>query len=155
MSGVVVVDASLVFKWMVSEPYSESATAMLAEWVRLGTRVLAPSLMAFEVANALHKRILRTELEAEQAELLLIGLLVSGPELDRDNAVHVRAMQIARAFRRPTTYDSHYVALAEREGCELWTADERLYNAVSGSLPWVRWVGEVTSAQGGSTVAPR
>ena len=152
--SVVVVDASLVFKWIVSEPYSETATAQLAEWSTSETRILAPGLMAFEIANALHKRVLRAELDAEEAELLLTGLLVSGPELDNDSAVHVRALQIARAFRRPSAYDSHYVALAEREGCECWTADERLYNAVHGSLPWVRWVGEVTSAPGDTTSAP-
>ncbi len=110
--------------------------------------------MAFEITNALHKRVLRAELEDEEAELLLTGLLVSGPELDNDRAVHVRALEIARVFRRPSTYDSHYVALAEREGCECWTADERFYNAVSGSLPWVRCVGEVTSAPGDATSAP-
>ena len=152
--SVVVVDASLVFKWIVSEQYSETATAQLAEWSASGTRILAPSLMAFEITNALHKRVLRAELEDEEAELLLTGLLVSGPELDNDRAVHVRALEIARVFRRPSSYDSHYVALAEREGCECWTADERFYNAVSGSLPWVRCVGEVTSAPGDATSAP-
>jgi hypothetical protein len=35
-------------------------------------------------------------------------------------------------------YDSFYLGLAERLGCELWTADRRLRNAVD--LPWVRGI---------------
>ena len=33
--------------------------------------------------------------------------------------------------------DAHYLALAERENCEFWTADTRLLNAINGKLPWV------------------
>ena len=102
------------------------------------------------MANALHKRVLRAELDAEQAELLLVAILTSGLELDHGNEVHVRALQIARIFRRPSSYDAHYVALAEREGCECWTADERLWNAVSRDLPWVRWIGETSAAAEGA-----
>lgn len=37
-------------------------------------------------------------------------------------------MEIAALLGRPATHDSQYTA--EREGCELWTADERFWNAV-------------------------
>ncbi len=39
-------------------------------------------------------------------------------------------------LNRAAAYDSFYLALAESLGCELWTADQRLHNAVD--LPWVR-----------------
>jgi hypothetical protein len=35
-------------------------------------------------------------------------------------------------FSLPATYDAHYLALAERENCEFWTADTRLFNAIKG-----------------------
>jgi hypothetical protein len=38
------------------------------------------------------------------------------------------------------------LALAQLTNSPFWTADERLYNAVSGSLPWVRWVGNLSEA---------
>ena len=155
MSGLVVVDASLAFKWIVSEPYSDAATTKLQEWVGSRTRVLAPGRMAFKVANALHKRVLRAELDAEQAELLLVAILTSGPELDHGNEVHVSALQIARRFGRPTSYDAHYLALAELERCECWTADERLWTAVSRDLAWVRWIGETSDAAEGAAPLSR
>ena len=39
---------------------------------------------------------------------------------------------------RATIYDCLYVALAEREGCELISADERLVRALQGTFPFVR-----------------
>ena len=45
-------------------------------------------------------------------------------------------------MRQGAVYDSHYLALAETLGCDLWTADERFYRAVSPVAPNVRWVGE-------------
>ncbi len=33
--------------------------------------------------------------------------------------------------------DAYYLALAEHENCEFWTADTRLLNAINGKLPWV------------------
>jgi hypothetical protein len=34
------------------------------------------------------------------------------------------------------------VALAERDGVELWTGDERLYNALHAQYPSVRWIAD-------------
>ena len=41
---------------------------------------------------------------------------------------------------RPEAYDTQYLAVAEREGCEFWTTDSRLYNSVHHTLPWVQLV---------------
>ncbi len=48
---------------------------------------------------------------------------------------------MTQKFRLPATYEAHYLALAEREACDYWTADERLWNGVKGELSWVRWLG--------------
>ena len=47
-------------------------------------------------------------------------------------------MEFANQFKLLATYDAHYLALAEIEGCECWTADKRLLNAVKGKISWVR-----------------
>jgi predicted nucleic acid-binding protein len=46
------------------------------------------------------------------------------------------ALNLAIDYGR-TVYDSLFVALAIREGCQLITADERLVNAVAQKLPQV------------------
>jgi predicted nucleic acid-binding protein len=47
-----------------------------------------------------------------------------------------RALKIAKQFQQ-TVYDYLYVALAERGGYELVTADETLVSAVQAALPFV------------------
>jgi predicted nucleic acid-binding protein len=61
-----------------------------------------------------------------------------------DTALLKRAYELATQFDRPTAYDSQYLAVAERYQCDFWTADERLFNAVTASLPKVRWLGNVS-----------
>ena len=81
MSGFVVVDASLAFKWLVSEENSDNARAISRAWANEGIQAAAPYLMPVEVTNALHRRVLRGELSVEDAVRLLEHLLASGIEL--------------------------------------------------------------------------
>jgi hypothetical protein len=48
------------------------------------------------------------------------------------------AWSLAKRYNRPRVYDAQYLAIASSPGCELWTADQRLANAVAE--PWVRLV---------------
>ena len=47
-------------------------------------------------------------------------------------------------FNQPTAYDTAYLALAQLDRCDFWTADRRLYNTVKEELPWVKWIGNAT-----------
>ena len=58
--------------------------------------------------------------------------------------LHVRAWELATKLNRPTAYDAHYLALAEELGCEFWTADTRLHNAVKDTLSWVHGLGQAS-----------
>lgn len=58
-----------------------------------------------------------------------------------DDPLLERAFELAEVYARPAGYDCVYLALAERLNCELWTGDQKLVNAVSGSLTWVKWCG--------------
>ena len=142
MNGLVVVDASLAFKWLVSEEQSDKARAISRVWADEGTQAAAPYLMPVEVANALHRRVVRGELTVENAVRLLEHLLASGIELRDEPGLHARALQLASHLGQGAVYDAHYLALAETLGCDFWTADERFYRAVSSVAPKVRWIGE-------------
>ena len=140
--STVVVDASVVVKWVLEEPYSTEAIALLNQWAAQDHRILAPSLLAYEVTNALYKRVVRGELSLDEAQAALADVLSTGPELATNEAASPRALELAHQFHRPSSYDAHYLALAVWESCDFWTADERLWNAVRATLPWVHWIGE-------------
>ena len=49
--------------------------------------------------------------------------------------------EVASALRRklqPVVYDAMYLALAEKEHCELWTADAEFAKSASAKDPFVR-----------------
>jgi len=134
----VVVDASLAVKWVLPEIDSRQALSLYQSWVKQRQEILAPSLLQYEVSNAIWKACRRGDLSWEMGLRALETLLrlrftvLQPPNLLRE------AWGMARVYRLPTTYDAAYLALAKLEGCELWSGDTRLLNTVAGRLPWVR-----------------
>ena len=146
MSEFVVVDASVAFKWLVREEHTDKALTILRVTAdSQDIRPTAPYLMPFEVANALHRRVTQGELSVEAAADLIGGLLSSRLELHQPPNLHLRALELASQLSQGAVYDSHYLALAESLGCELWTADQRFYRAVSAGVDFVRWIGEFSA----------
>ena len=151
----VVVDASIAVKWVLDEPDSARARALLGAWASQGVVLLAPALLAYELANILRQQNRRNILTLDEAREGLRRVLLGGIHFDSAMplALSTRALELADRFGLSAVYDAHYLALAEREGCEYWTADERLWNSVRAQLGWVRWLGEY-SAAGSPTAVP-
>ena len=103
--------------------------------------------MPVEVANALHRRVVRGELTVEDAVRLLEYLLASGIELRDEPNLHARALQVSSRLHQGAVYDAHYLALADILGCEYWTADESFYRSAAPSAPNVHWIGEFAAPE--------
>ena len=142
----VVVDASLVAMWVLPEPLTASALALATDWARVNVQAIAPCFMLAEVTSAIYKRVRRGELDLPSADEALDIVLGFGVRLTEEPDLHRRALGLAYHNDRPSPYDAHYLALAERHHCELWTGDERLYNAVRQRIPWIRWIGSYSPA---------
>ena len=110
--------------------------------------IQAPALLTYEVANALFQRVRKGEMTADRARQAFEDVLF--PELMLNFFEYAelskRAIDLAQQHNLPATYDAHYLALAEHEKCEFWTADARLWNAVASKLPWVRRLSDYQSA---------
>ena len=137
----VVADASLAVKWGVQEEHTEEAVALRNHWRDAAELVIAPPLFRPEVANALHQYVRRGELAAADAAEILETLLPA-VETSEPARLYSRAMILAVELGLTATYDALYVALAELEVCEMWTADRRLVRSAQSQFPYVRWVGE-------------
>ena len=145
MNGAVVVDASVAVKWLVEEPYAERAVILVHTWAREGLQLTAPYVMPVEVANALHRKVVRQELSQDTAIFLLDRLMEFGVALREPQGLHSRALELATVLNQPAVYDCHYLALADIMGCDLWTADERFFRAGTGLFPSLHWIGEFST----------
>ena len=147
MNDFVVVDACLAFKWLIWEADTDHAVALLESWESEGVILVAPYLMPFEVANALHKLVNRGELSVEEAVDLIGSLLSSRIQWRQPTGLHERALEIARILGQPAAYDAHYLALADILDCDMWTADRRFHRAASAHFENVRWLGEFSATE--------
>jgi len=133
------VDASVILKCLTPEPDSPAALSWLE--AHRSDEIVAPWLLMAEVASVLRKKALRGEItcsEGLEALDLLAGLgirLLTGPGLAR------RAFELAAVLNLPSAYDTLYLAAAEAEGCELWTADRRFAGLAAGAYTGVRLLG--------------
>lgn len=139
--STVVVDASIALKWVLPEPDSSVAVALLDEWLTNGLEIIAPSWFAGEVANILYRRARRGTFSIQEAHQALTGVLDVVECMPESSAEAHRAMDIANATARAATYDAMYLALALTVGVEYWTADEIFFNATKNAYPQVRWIG--------------
>lgn len=131
-----VVDASVVVDWVAPDvDPGGPAGRLLRTLVREGAWVAAPPLMAEEVANALITGVRRGRWDGAAADRAF-GQLVSMPlRLEHEPQDLVRAWDLSRRYDEHPVYDMVYLAVAERLGEELLTADARLVARVR--LPWV------------------
>jgi predicted nucleic acid-binding protein len=133
----VVVDASVVVKWLVAESDTDKAEALLESY-RLGYNVLlAPELLALEVASVLWRRVRQGILLAREAESLFAYFNRIGPVLRPHLDLSGSAFELALAYQH-SVYDCLYLALASEYGCDLITADEKLHRAFAPDFPQVR-----------------
>jgi predicted nucleic acid-binding protein len=143
---LVVVDASLALRWVISSPnYTREARALLRDWGAEQTRVVAPALFRSEASNAFRRRVLYRDISYSDARQRLEQLLIRLGELDDDPNIPLRAFEIAQELNLSKVYDAHYAALALREMCECWTADREFWEAaaaVGGQYSCIRHISE-------------
>jgi len=142
MPSLVCADASILIKLMTTEPDSDRADGLWEQWKNQGVEVVAPTLLLFELTSVLRNKVHRGLLTAEEGDIAFDMMEQLPISIRFPSGLHRRAWELATELNRPAAYDSHYLALAEIEGCYFWTADERLFNAVKGQLPWVKWLGD-------------
>jgi predicted nucleic acid-binding protein len=141
VSDRAVIDASVALKWLLDDEDNVAQAVAIrdADLLHGTMRLIAPMLAIYEVANGLVMATRRGRMRASQAREALTDFLDVG--LEMAEAQPTRILELADEYTL-TAYDATYLAVAESEGCELWTADAAVYQSTRDELPWVRWVAE-------------
>ena len=137
-----VVDCSVAVKWKIpTEEHAIAAEALFGDWEHQVVDVLVPNHFPSEVISAFLRAARRGRLTTAEAREAIRDLLALPYVLCDVTALAERAFTIAHRHQQ-RAYDCLYVALADRDGLELWTGDERLYNALHAQYPSVRWIAD-------------
>jgi len=122
---IYILDANVGLKWVLPEADSDKALQLRAEFQAGAHDFLAPDVFPVEVAHALTRAEGKGDIPVGDADVHLLIILSTAPRIHPSLAMLRRAVSLASAYRCGV-YDCLYVALAESEGCELVTADDKL-----------------------------
>jgi predicted nucleic acid-binding protein len=139
----IVLDANILIAFALEdEPLHSQAHLFLQEAQTSASVLVAPRLFRSELTAVMRKVVYQGRITHQQGRALLEQLLAYPVVFYEDEALLKSAYELAEYFKRPRAYDSQYLALAERLACAFWTADQRLFHAVSGDFKLIRCLGQ-------------
>jgi len=132
-----VLDSCVALKYVLPESDSSKAIQVRDDFRNGVHELVAPDVFPIEVAHSLAKAERRGIILPGDGAKKMADVFVFMPDLHPYLPLLPRAFAIATAARLGV-YDCLYVALAEREGCQLLTADARLINSLGPTFPFMR-----------------
>jgi len=146
MSERYVVDASVVVKLFVDEELSEGARKLLDGMGKPEPdEFYAPDLLFPECGNVLWKYVRFHGYEPDLARENIADLTELAFQVMPTAELVVEAFELAN-HHSITVYDACYVALAERLGLALVTADDRLVRHLEGTGLPIKYLGDLPSS---------
>ena len=121
---MIIVDASVAVKWVVSEVGSAEAAALLRQ--PLG----APALWLSEASNALWAKVMRRQLTPEEARGQAADLAEAPLASIALPGLLPAAMRMALELEHPI-YDCFYLSAAVQKDTHVVTADQRFFTKVA------------------------
>lgn len=142
-----VVDASVALKWQFQdEEATDEATGLLSDFVDGKVRLIAPTLFSYEIVSAVNVAINRKRISEADGYRAIKYLTSLDIELWGFVELIESTFHLARQYGL-SPYDCAYMALAEKEKCDLFTGDRKLFNAIKSQFSWVQWIGDYASNQ--------
>jgi predicted nucleic acid-binding protein len=140
-----VLDATVALKWQFEdEEVTSAAMALLEDFVEGKVELITPTLFPYEILSAINVAINRKRIEEEAGYRAMNYITSLGIELRSFDDLIGPTFYMARQYGL-SSYDCAYMALAEKENCDFFTGDKRLFNSIKNRLPWIKWIGDYRS----------
>ena len=138
-----IVDASVILSAFFPDEDQPQAQSLIRAHVMRRVELVAPTLLLYEVTNAVVQARRRGRISDAQTETILSSF--EGLGIALRPVTWQQMLPLALRFDR-SAYDAAYLALAEETAEPLITGDSRMYNAVREHLNWVQWLGDYSPA---------
>jgi len=140
----IVIDANVAIRAILPIEGKSEALDRLVSWHRSHSKIFAPELLIAETVSVIRRGIFDRWITEEEGQVAVEDLYRLGVEIvPSDAGICQAALAWAGRLGQSKAYDGFYLAVAERQGAELWSADEKLANrAKQLNLSWIRWIYE-------------
>lgn len=127
-----VIDASVATRFVLSEDLCDEAKSLIEGFIEGEYNLLAPTLINYEVGNALRTAVARKEISEEdsaEAYEKYMGLKLDADDIEHDD--YQRSLALSNR-RNISIYDAAYIWLSKKLAATLITADAKQMEAAIG-----------------------
>lgn len=142
--SAIVVDASVVVRAVLPTEEKPAILERFASWHLSRSKIYAPDILLPEAVSVIRRGIFDRWITPAEGGVAVEDVFRLGVEIVlSDVGLCHSALAWAGQLGHSKAYDGFYLAVAERMGADLWTADERLRNrARQFGLSWVKWISD-------------
>lgn len=135
------IDTSVWIPYLVPESLQPQARNLIAPLLTSEVRLVAPAFAWAEVGSVLRKKVRLGLITATQAGEFYHDFCQMPVDYLDSDAIRTRTWAIAEQFSLATLYDAAFLAVAELESAEFWTADQSLLNTLTPCPAYVQHLG--------------
>ena len=141
MNKVLCLDTSVIIPYLVPDESEPLADSLVLEAVVGNTCLVAPAFAWAEVGSVLRKKIRMALLTTEEAFGCYQDFCNLPIDYVNEELLRVRAWEIAEQYQLPTLYDAAFLACAQSQKADFWTADKVLLSTLSPLPAYVNQLG--------------
>ncbi len=132
-----ILDSSVAVKWVIKEIFTDKALLLRDDFKNKIHELFSLDIFPIEVSHALTKAERQKRITQPQGGTFWLDVMKTCPFLSPSIPLIPRAYEIA-SKAKIGIYDCLYVALAEREKCDLVTADDKLIKNLQAKFPFIK-----------------
>lgn len=139
---MVVIDSGVMVAILVEkDEFHNNAVSVLSKWQEKGEEFAAPRLLVSEASAVIRRYVYVGDLTFERGMQTIENLLAFDLLLYHDDDLIRGAYSLANELNTPRSYDTQYLALAERLECDFWTTDRKFHSVSWWRYPRVKLIG--------------
>ena len=127
-----ILDASVATRFILDEDHGEKAQKLLGDFMRGEVELTAPTIISFEVGNALRTATARNIIKADEAQSAFrrfLGLRLAEKKVADDELLGALEWSTKKGV---SLYDGVYIWFSIKSGYPLLTADSKQLEAAKG-----------------------
>jgi predicted nucleic acid-binding protein len=130
------IDASCLVAMVRGEPVADRLDSLWLSWAAEGRRLVAPTVLMFEIAGVLERKMRSGETDLTMARMALVRAESLAAKIEQPEIVGgmQTAWDLALKYHL-RVLDACYLAVARQENAVLWTLDRELARRASGNVP--------------------